>query len=71
MERQTIYVKTKCDEFDAEISRRLDDDDFPSEGSKPNPEDWAEFMNHDSDFQEEFNRISALRIFWNLMRQSG
>ena len=54
---QTSDVKTKCNEFDADTSRQLKDEDFPLEGSKPNPEDWAEFINHDSDFQEEFNRI--------------
>ena len=57
LERQTSDVNTKWDEFDAETSRWLKYDDFPLEVSKPNPEDWAEFINHDSDFQEEFDRI--------------
>ena len=57
LERQKSYVKTECDEFDTEISRRIKNDGFSLEGSKINPEDWAELVNHDSDFQEEFNRI--------------
>ena len=57
LELQTIDVNTECDHFDADISRRLKYDDFPLEGSKPNPEDWSEFINHDSYFQEEFDRI--------------
>ena len=57
LERQKSYAKTECDEFYTEISRRLKDDGFPLEGIKINPEDWAELINHDSDLQEEFNRI--------------
>ena len=44
-------------EYDSETRRRLKEDDFQVEGDKPNPEDWAEFMEFDEDFQEEFNKI--------------
>ena len=44
-------------EYDSEIRRRFKEDDFQVEGDKPNPEDWAEFMEFDEDFQEEFNKI--------------
>ena len=44
-------------EYDSEIWQRFKEDDFQVEGYKPNPEDWAEFMEFDEDFQEEFNKI--------------
>ena len=44
-------------EYDSEIRRRFKEDDFQVEGDKPNPEDWAEFMDFDEDFQEELNKI--------------
>ena len=44
-------------EYYSEIRRRFKEDDFRVEGDKPNPEDWAEFMEFDEDFQEEFNKI--------------
>ena len=49
--------KTLFTDYDAEIKRRLNDDDFQIDGDKPNPEDWAEFMEHDPDFMEEFQRV--------------
>ena len=44
-------------EYDSEIRRRFKEDDFQIEGDKPNPECWAEFIDFDEDFQEEFNKI--------------
>ena len=35
----------------------MKDDNFQVDDNKPNPEDWAEFMEHDPDFMEEFNRV--------------
>ena len=44
-------------EYDSEIRLRFKEDDFQVEGDKPNPEDWAEFMDFDEEFQDEFNKI--------------
>ena len=49
--------ETEFDAFDTEIHRRLKEDDFVNEGDNPNPGDWSEFMNHDEDFQVEFDRV--------------
>ena len=38
-------------EYDSETRRRFKEDDFQVEGENPNPEDWAEFMEFDEDFQ--------------------
>ena len=43
--------------FDAEVRRRFKEDDLPDDDAKPNPADWAEFLEFDPDFQEEFNKI--------------
>ena len=42
--------------FDADIHRRLKADDRGYEGSKPNPKDWADMMEEDPDFKEDFTR---------------
>ena len=51
LEFQTDDVRANFDNFDAKIRRRLKEEDFPNGGDKPNPKDWAEFMNHDQGFQ--------------------
>ena len=50
-------VKADFNNFDTEIHRRLKEYYFANEGDKPNPEDWSDFMNHDEDFQVEFDRV--------------
>ena len=57
LEKQVESNKTWFTNYDADIKRRLNDDDFQIDGDKPNPEDWAEFMEHDPDFMEEFQRV--------------
>ena len=58
LEKQTDEFKSAIDEFDAAIRVRFKEDEEPGyEGSKPNPEDWSEFLEFDPDFQEEFNEI--------------
>ena len=44
-------------EYDSEICQCFKEDNFQVEGDNPNPEDWAEFMEFDEDYQEEFNNI--------------
>ena len=66
--RTTVQIVTKLEvqiddhkallaEYYSEICRRFKEDGFQVEGDKPNPEDWAEFMESDEDFQEEFNSM--------------
>ena len=35
----------------------MNEQDLPLEGDKPSPSDWAELMDHDEDFAEEFGKI--------------
>jgi hypothetical protein len=58
LEKETDVFKSALDEFDTCIKTHFKEDiDLGFEGSKPNPEDWSEFMEFDADFQEEFNRV--------------
>ncbi len=58
LEKQTDEMKSAIQEFDTEISRRFKEEDDPGyDGAKPNPEDWSEYLQHDPDFQEEFDNI--------------
>ena len=54
LEVQIDDYKELLAEYDSETHRRFKEDDFQVEGDKPNPEYWAEFMEFDEDFQEEF-----------------
>ena len=47
-----IFVK-----FDVEIHRRLKAEQRGYEGAKPDPEQWADLMEEDEDFAEEFNKL--------------
>ena len=57
LEVQIDYHKALFAEYDSETRRRFKEDGFQVEGDKPNPEDWAEFMDFDEEFQDEFNKI--------------
>ena len=43
--------------FDAEIQRRLKSYNRVYEGSKPSPQDWADMLEEDTNFAEEFKRV--------------
>ena len=59
LEKETDEVKQSVNEFDVEINRRFkeEDEDLRYDGAKPNPEDWSEYLENDTDFQEEFDNI--------------
>ena len=40
-----------------ENKKRLNEQDLPLERDKPSPSDWAELMDHDEYFAEEFGKI--------------
>ena len=44
-------------EFDEEIKRRINNDDFPVDGDLPDPVKWADMLKDNEDFREEFDRI--------------
>ena len=43
--------------FDVEIHRRLKADDRGYSGDKPKPEDWADLIEEDPEFAEEFAKV--------------
>jgi hypothetical protein len=58
LEKQTDEFRSAIEEYDVDIRKCFkEDEEFGFEGAKPTPEDWAEFMEFDPDFQEEFNQI--------------
>ena len=58
LERQVDEKESVFQGFDKEICRQLGKEDpQKADGDKPNPEDWAEFMEFDPDFNVEFNCI--------------
>ena len=57
LEQNTARVKDTFDKFDTNISNRLKAPIRRYNGDKPNPEDWADLMEADIDFREEFNTI--------------
>ena len=57
LELQIDDHKALFAEYDSKICRHSKDNDFQVERDTPDPEDWAEFMEFDEDFQEEFNKI--------------
>ena len=44
-------------ELDEEIKRCIKSDDFPVDGDLPDPVKWADMLEDDKDFREDFNRI--------------
>lgn len=57
LELQTDEVKQQAKEYDDEIKRRFKEDDLPTDGDKPDPEHWADLIETDEDFYNEFVRI--------------
>ena len=57
LERQKIDIKELFVKFDVEIHQRLKEPARTYEGAKPNPQDWADLLEEDDDFAEEFNNV--------------
>ena len=56
MERQVDEKESIFQELDKEIRQRLGKEDpQQADGDKPNPEDWAEFIQFNTEFNAEFN----------------
>ena len=58
LEKQTKEIKEMFVKFDVEIHRRLKADDRGYSGDKPKPEDWADLIEEDPEFVEEFAKVS-------------
>jgi hypothetical protein len=57
LELETDKVQEIFSEFDADIKRRIGDNDFPVDTDKPDPEMWADLRTTDADFREEFFKV--------------
>ena len=57
LENELLENQETFSEFDEQIKGIIREDDFPFEGNNPDPADWADILEDDEDFQEEFNRI--------------
>lgn len=58
LEKETDSMKTALKEYDEEVKRRLKENDFPEvDGDKPTPEAWADLVEGDEDFREEFFKV--------------
>jgi hypothetical protein len=60
LEFQTEENKGGFKDFDNEIKRRLNEDDYPTDGDKASPEEWAQYVSsdyYDEDFQKEFGFV--------------
>jgi hypothetical protein len=54
IDKRTDEMKRKLEEFDVEIKQRLKCDDLGIDGDKPDPNQWADLLNVDPDFRDEF-----------------
>ena len=57
LEKSTANTKDIFNNFDTAIAEKLKVVVRNYVGSKPDPDDWAEYMDNDEDFKEEFLRI--------------
>ena len=57
LELSTPEVKDTFNAFDDKINAKLKCPSTGYEGDKPNPADWADLIDTDDDFREEFERI--------------
>ena len=59
VEADTEANKQLFSTFDAEITCRLCTGDLPVDGDKPDPVLWADIMENDDDFHEEFQKVHS------------
>ena len=50
-------MKLKLKIFDDEVKKKLKLDDLGTDGDKPDPRQWADLLDVDPDFREEFFRF--------------
>ena len=57
LEQQTARVIDTFTKFDEALTNKLKSPVRGYKGDKPNPEDWADLIESDDDFREEFETI--------------
>ena len=57
LELSTSAIKDTFDKFDQVIHQKLKSENRGYVGDKPNPDDWADLIDQDEDFREEFQKI--------------
>ena len=57
LELSTSSVKDIFDNFDTKIHHKLKREERGYVGNKPNPDDWADLMEDDEDFRDEFANV--------------
>jgi hypothetical protein len=57
LEMGTDVNKQRMADYDKRIKDRFGDDNFPDEGGKPDPSDWADLYEHNEDFWQEFAKV--------------
>ena len=57
LEKSTTTVKDMFNKFDENIRIKLKSIDRGYVGDKPDPKDWADLIEEDEDFREEFERV--------------
>ena len=57
LEAEVEENKKRFQEYDSFIVDRLEEDGATYDGCKPNPESWAAWLEHDEDFQAEFDQV--------------
>ena len=57
LELSTDPVKAIFKEFDDRIAKKFKTEAMGYDGDKPNPEDWADLINDDTEFRNEFDKI--------------
>ena len=58
LDNDTDEVKVSVSYFDTGISCCFkEEESLTFDGSKPNPEDWSEYLEYDLDFQDDFDSI--------------
>ena len=57
LELSTPNVQQIFQSFDSKIAEKFKTKNYGYDGDKPNPEDWADLLETDEDFREEFEKI--------------
>jgi hypothetical protein len=57
LEAETDKFRARFAKYNAAIKDKFGNDNFPVNGGKRNPADWADFYKYNKDFSEEFSKV--------------
>ena len=57
MDKQSDEMKSRLKTFEEEIKERLKLEDVATDGGKPDPHQWSDLLDADTDFQQEFFKV--------------